>query len=55
VIILREARAERTTDATAVIRVPSADVSHELGPHFINAGSYYCHLDVVSLAFTQHS
>jgi hypothetical protein len=41
-------------DGSAGVEVPNADVSFPVGPYFINAGSYYYHLDVLSLAFTQH-
>ena len=41
-------------DGSAGVEVPNADVSFLVGPYFINAGSYHYHLDVLSLAFTQH-
>jgi long-subunit fatty acid transport protein len=41
-------------DGTAKVEVPNADVAYPVGPYFINAGSYYYNLDVLSLGFTQH-
>ena len=41
-------------DGNAGVEVPNADTNYPLGPYFINAGSYYYHLDVLSLGFTQH-
>ena len=41
-------------DGTAGVEVPNADQGQPLGPYFINAGSYYFNLDVISVSFTQH-
>jgi long-subunit fatty acid transport protein len=38
----------------AGVEVPNGEPGYEIGPYFVNAGSYYFHLDVVSLSFTQH-
>jgi long-subunit fatty acid transport protein len=48
---------EGSFDGTAGLEVPNGDRARPLGmpgPHFINAGSYFYHLDVVSLTFAQH-
>jgi long-subunit fatty acid transport protein len=44
-------------DGTAGVEVPNGSKTRTLdepGPHYINAGSYFYHLDVVSLTFAQH-
>ena len=44
-------------DGTAGVEVPNGDKVRPLsnpGPHYINAGSYFYHLDIVSLTFAQH-
>ena len=41
-------------DGTAGVEVPNADQGQPVGPYYINAGSFFFHLDVISLAFTQH-
>jgi long-subunit fatty acid transport protein len=42
-------------DGNAMVDVPNGDALRTTpGPHFVNAGSYYFHLDVFSLTFTQH-
>ena len=38
----------------AGVEVPNGAPDYAIGPYFVNAGSYYFHLDVVSLAFAQH-
>ena len=41
-------------DGMAGVEIPNADLGYEIGPYFVNAGSYHYHLDVVSLSFAQH-
>ncbi len=41
-------------DGVAGVEVPNGEPGYEIGPYFVNAGSYYYHLDVVSLSFAQH-
>jgi hypothetical protein len=41
-------------DGIAHVALPNADIVSPPGPDFINAGSYYYHLDVMSATFTQH-
>lgn len=42
-------------DGTAMVDVPNGDaVRTEPGPRYVNAGSYFYNLDVVSVTFTQH-
>ena len=41
-------------DGTAGVEVPNADLAYAKGPYYINAGSYFYHLDVLSVAFAQH-
>ena len=44
-------------DGVAGVEVPNGNKTREIddpGPHYINAGSYFYHLDVVSLTFAQH-
>jgi len=41
-------------NGVAGVEVPNADPAYPAGPYFVNAGSYYYHLDVVSLSFAQH-
>lgn len=44
-------------DGTAGVEVPNGSKGRTLdepGPHYINAGSYFYHLDVVSVTFAQH-
>ena len=41
-------------DGMAGVEIPNADLGYEVGPYFVNAGSYHYHLDVVSLSFAQH-
>lgn len=41
-------------DGTAGVEIPNADLGYPLGPYFVNAGSFYYHLDVVSVSVTQH-
>jgi hypothetical protein len=41
-------------DGMAGVEVPNADLAYEVGPYFVNAGSYFFHLDVVSVSVAQH-
>jgi long-chain fatty acid transport protein len=41
-------------DGTARIEIPNADLGYPVGPYFVNAGSFYYNLDVLSLSLTQH-
>lgn len=41
-------------DGVAGVEIPNGDRNEPLGPFFVNAGSFFYHLDVVSLSFTQH-
>lgn len=41
-------------DGAAGVEVPNGEPGYATGPYFVNAGSYYYHLDVVSLSFAQH-
>jgi hypothetical protein len=41
-------------DGVAGVEVPNGEPGYAIGPYFVNAGSYYYHLDVVSLSFAQH-
>jgi hypothetical protein len=41
-------------DGTAGVEVPNGDLAFPEGPYYVNAGSYFYHLDVVSLSFAQH-
>jgi len=42
-------------DGNAKVEVPNGDSARAVpGPFYVNAGSYYYHLDVVSLSFAQH-
>jgi hypothetical protein len=41
-------------DGMAGVEVPNADLGYEIGPYFVNAGSYYYHLDTLSVSVTQH-
>ena len=38
----------------ANVEVPNADQAYAKGPFYINAGSFYYHLDLLSIALTQH-
>jgi long-subunit fatty acid transport protein len=49
------ADAKNGFDGIAGVELPNGDLTRtEIGPDFINAGSYYYHLDVASMTFTQH-
>jgi hypothetical protein len=44
-------------DGIAGVEVPNGSKTRPLnepGPHYINAGSYFYNLDVVSISFAQH-
>jgi hypothetical protein len=41
-------------DGVAGVEVPNGDLAYEEGPYYINAGSYFYHLDVVSFSIAQH-
>jgi hypothetical protein len=41
-------------DGVAGVEIPNADVGYPLGPYFLNAGSFFYHLDVVSFSIAQH-
>jgi hypothetical protein len=41
-------------DGVAGVEIPNADIAYEVGPYFVNAGSYFFHLDVLSLSVAQH-
>jgi hypothetical protein len=41
-------------DGIAGVEIPNADLAYPTGPYFVNAGTYFYHLDVVSLSFAQH-
>jgi hypothetical protein len=41
-------------DGTAGVEVPNAGLDYEVGPYFVNAGSFFYHLDALSLSVAQH-
>ena len=42
-------------DGNAPADIPNGDAARtEPGPHYVNAGSYFYDLDVISLSITQH-
>jgi len=41
-------------DGNASVEIPNADLGYPRGPYFVNAGSFYYHLDVLSMSITQH-
>ena len=41
-------------DGTAGVEVPNGQLGYDEGPFYVNAGSYFYHLDVVSASVTQH-
>ena len=41
-------------DGIAGVEVPNGDPAYPVGPYYVNAGSYFYHLDVVSASVTQH-
>jgi hypothetical protein len=41
-------------DGVAGVEIPNAGLDQPVGPYFVNAGSYYYHLDVVSFSIAQH-
>ena len=41
-------------DGNANVEIPNADLGYPRGPYFVNAGSFYYHLDVLSMSITQH-
>jgi hypothetical protein len=41
-------------DGEARVEIPNADLGYPEGPYYVNAGSFYYHLDALSLSLTQH-
>jgi hypothetical protein len=41
-------------NGVAGVEVPNGEQGYAIGPYFVNAGSYFYHLDVVSASVTQH-
>jgi hypothetical protein len=39
---------------TAGVEIPNADLGYAKGPFYVNAGSFFYHLDLLSVALTQH-
>jgi hypothetical protein len=39
---------------TARVEIPNSDPGFAQGPFYVNAGSFYYHLDLVSASLTQH-
>ena len=39
---------------TANVEIPNSDVAYAQGPFYVNAGSFFYHLDLVSVSVTQH-
>lgn len=41
-------------DGTAGVEIPNADQNFAEGPFYVNAGTFFYHLDLLSVSFTQH-